>query len=176
MSRSKAQLHQDQLGLFDVQTTVTFGSTDAAAEPQFNHQFLPASLPAVIAPPIEIAEPGIAVTVFERARILGNLVLPLLAGIAQREGLQDAVYTATPPDISLRALHRAAANDQDMKLTAWNLLHSALGYEAAASYLGVTASAKRLVSEDVAALESHYGRGRAQARKSFQKLLRQQRP
>ena len=176
MDQSKAQSHQDQLGLFDVQTTVTFGSTDAAAEPQFNHQFLPASLPTIIAPPIEIAEPGVAVSVFERARILGDLVLPLLAGIAQRDALQDAVYTATPPDISLRGLHRAAANAQDMKRNAWNLLHSALGYEAAASHLGVTASAERLVSEDVAALQSHYGRGQSSARKSFQKLLRQQRP
>lgn len=176
MGISGEQVSQDQLGLFDIQTTVTFGSTDPTAQPQFDYHYGPAGLPPNTASQIEIAESGIATSVYERARILGELVLPLLAGIAQRDGLQDAVHTATPPLISHQGVRQAAANAQDMKRTTWNILHAALGYEAAASHMGAVSSAQRLVNEDLATLQSRYGRGQSKARKAFQKLLQQQRP
>ena len=179
---SPNQPNHEQPGLFDIATSVTFGLTDPSTPPHITTTFLPAATPAEVVPvspvsrPAETAEPGVSVLVSERARILAEFVLPLVAGVGQRDALQDVMFTADAPELSRRKVLRAGENAKDMERTAWNLLYRSLGYEAAAAAgIGDPNSGKRLVSEDLRRLKDQYGRGKPKERAVFLKILKTQR-
>ncbi|MDL2341642.1 MAG: hypothetical protein QFB87_01000 [Patescibacteria group bacterium] len=182
MSTSPQQPNYEQPGLFEVGTTVSFGLTDPSAQPHITHTFLPAAnapnvAPATAAiPTVVTAEPGVSVPVSDRALVLEEFVIPAIAGIGQREALQDAMFTDDAPELSQRKVERAAENAKDMERSAWNLLYRTLGYEAAAAAgVGDPTSGKRLVSEDLQRLKAQYGRGKPKERSAFLKILKTQR-
>lgn len=185
----------NQLELFGVSRTVTWGVPDPLTPPQIDVQFHPIDydlaeakakeVEAAAIPPVIVidAEPGQAISINERARILGKFVLPCIAGVAMREAMQTAMYTPAAADITNRygvntekRVRSAAENAKDMQRTAWNILYTSLGYQAvAATGIDGSHNAKRWVSEDLQRLNNLYGRGKAAERNAFLKVLSIQR-
>lgn len=177
-----------ELTLFDVQRTVSFGSTDPSATPHVHLTFSPTvqneqSSNEVIQPTIHDAQEGVSVNVKERAKILGEFVLPLLAGIGKRQALKDAMFTDRSAvivdqygDDTNKRVQRAGDNAQDMERTLWNLLYKSMKYEdAAAAGVGNPVTVKRVVSDDVQRLKNQYGRGHAKENQAYRKVLKRQR-
>lgn len=185
----------NQLELFGVSRTVTWGVSDPLTPTQIDVQFHPIDhdlaeakakgAEAAAIPPVIVidAEPGQAVSITDRARILHDFVLPSIAGVAMRGAMQDAMFTDAADNITERygadtgkRVRSAAENAKDMQRTTWNILYTSLGYQAvAATGIDGSHNAKRWVSEDLQSLNNLYGRGKAAERNAFLKVLSIQR-
>jgi hypothetical protein len=178
--RHENQPSPDDPTLFDVETSVHFGSTDPSATPKPETTFIyhdpnaTEAPQAASTPSIEDKEPGVSIDVRERAKTL-LLMLPLIGGVAQREALPKAMHTAeAEADIVGRygedagkRVNRAVKNAAEMRREAWNLMYKKLGYEALGN------DSKRETSDDMTRLMTKYGAGEAKARNQFKRQLEQ---